>query len=196
MARTQAQHIHGYIPQRSPTVLLVIDMLSDFRFEDGATVFEAARAIAPAIRKLKQRAARAGIPAIYVNDNIGRWRSDSAGIVRHCRARGSRGAPIARLLAPTPRDCFVLKPRHSGFYATPLDALLEQFGARSLILTGVSSHQCILFTANDAYVRGFKLRVPGDCVASPAAGEIRFALRYFASVLKADITPSTSLRLR
>jgi nicotinamidase-related amidase len=190
MASQNALHSHGFVPRKAPTVLLILDMISDYRFPDGAEVFAAARGIAPAIRQLKRRAARQGIPCVYVNDNIGRWRSDSSAMLRHCARRTSRGAPIVRLLKPTSRDCIVLKPRHSGFYATPLDALLEQFAARTLILTGVSSHQCILFTANDAYVRGYKLRVPSDCVASPAVSETRFALRYFESVLRADITPA------
>jgi nicotinamidase-related amidase len=190
MARANASHSHGFVPRKAPTVLLILDMISDYRFPDGEQVFAAAHGIAPAIRQLKRRVAREGVPCVYVNDNIGRWRSDSTGLLRHCASRRSRGAPVVRLLKPAANDCIVLKPRHSGFYATPLDALLEQFGARTLILTGVSSHQCILFTANDAYVRGYKLRVPADCVASPAVSETRFALRYFESVLRADITPS------
>jgi nicotinamidase-related amidase len=190
MPRANALHSHGFVPRKAPTVLLILDMISDYRFPDGEEVFDAAHGIAPAIRQLKRRAARDGIPCVYVNDNIGPWRSDSSALLHHCGSRRSRGAPIVRLLKPTAHDCIVLKPRHSGFYATPLDALLEQFRARTLILTGVSSHQCILFTANDAYVRGYKLRVPADCVASPAAAETRFALRYFESVLRADITPS------
>jgi nicotinamidase-related amidase len=196
MARANASHSHGFVPRKAPTVLLILDMISDYRFPDGEQVFAAAHGIAPAIRQLKRRVTREGVPCVYVNDNIGRWRSDSSALLRHCASRGSRGSPIVRLLRPAGNDCFVLKPRHSGFYATPLDALLEQFGARTLILTGVSSHQCILFTANDAYVRGYRLRVPADCVASPAPSETRFALRYFESVLRADTTPSGGLRLR
>jgi nicotinamidase-related amidase len=65
---------------------------------------------------------------------------------------------------------------------------------RRLILTGVSSHQCVLFTATDAYVRDLALVIPSDCITAPAPGEKRLALRFFNEVLGADTRPSTSLR--
>ena len=71
-----------------------------------------------------------------------------------------KGAPIVDILAPQPRDYCVLKPKHSGFFATALATLLEYIGVERLVLTGVATHQCVLFTANDAYVRDFKLHIP------------------------------------
>jgi len=67
--------------------------------------------------------------------------------------------------------------------------------ARRLILTGISSHQCVLFTANDAYVRDFELLIPRDCVTAPAQREADLALRYFNIVLGADTRPAASIRL-
>jgi len=181
-------------PDRSDTVLLILDLISDFEFEEGASVVRAALPLARRIQRLKRRAGRAGIPTIYVNDNLGRWRSDFAGLLRHCSQEGMRGAPIARLLAPGPEDYCILKPRHSGFFATPLDLLLENIGAKRVILTGVSSNQCVLFTANDAYVRQLSLSIPRDCISAPTREDTRQALRYFTTVLGADLRQSTSLR--
>jgi nicotinamidase-related amidase len=181
---------------RAPTILLVIDMLSDFEFPDGEAVLRAAKRLAPRIAQLKARAAARRIPCIYVNDNFGLWRSDIGAIVAHCARPRSKGADVTKSLQPGPNDLVLLKPRHSAFYATPLPSLLDAAGTKRLILTGVSSHQCILFTANDAHLRQLDLTVPSDCVGAASAGQTRFALRYFSTVLGADICNSTEIDFR
>ena len=196
MAKHRNRSLHGAAPDTSPTALLILDMISDFDFEGGAKLSRAALPVAKRIARLKDRAARAGIPAIYVNDNVGRWRSDFAAVFRHCARPGSRGAQIARQIAPGPNDYCILKPKHSGFFATALATLLEYLGSRRLILTGSTSDQCVLFTANDAYVRDFELQIPRDCLAGESAAANRLAFRYFRSVLGADLRSSTGLRLR
>jgi len=180
---------------RARTVLLVLDMISDFDFPDGKAVVRAARRIAPRIAALKARAAKARIPTIYVNDNLGRWRSDIRALVSRSSHEDALGRDVVQQIAPGEEDFVLLKPRHSGFYATPLAALLETAGAKRLILTGLSTHQCVLFTANDAYLREFELLIPRDCVGAPNARESRLALQYFTSVLGADVRPSTHLHL-
>jgi len=187
--------MHGLLPDHSPAVLIILDMISDFDFPDGEAVARAARRIAPTIARLKARASRAGIASLYVNDNPGRWRSDSRALIEHCRRPSSRGRVVVEALLPTAQDYFVLKPRHSAFYATPLEVLLEHLGTKRLILTGVSSHQCVLFTANDAHVREFELVVPSDCIGAPSNRESRFALHYFASVLGAQVRSAARLDL-
>jgi len=42
----------------------------------------------------------------------------------------------------------------------------RRLGAKTLILTGIATNICVLFTANDAYRRGFQLFVPADCCAA------------------------------
>jgi nicotinamidase-related amidase len=170
-------------------------MLSDFRFPDGPQVLRAARRIAPRIRRLCERARAAGVAVIYVNDNLGKWRSDMPGLIRRCSAAGPEGRAIAMALMPHSEDYFILKPRHSAFYATPLETLLQHFGTRRLVLTGVSSHQCVLFTANDAHVRNYELVVPRDCIAAPTPADSRLGASYFESVLHADVRPSRALRM-
>ena len=96
---------------------------------------------------------------------------------------------------PDEHDYFVLKPKHSAFYSTTLDTLLDYLGARTLILTGVAGNICILFSANDGYMRDFNLVVPADCVASNFPRDNKQALALMREVLKADITPSTRLDL-
>jgi nicotinamidase-related amidase len=97
-------------------------------------------------------------------------------------------------LKPEERDYFVLKPKHSGFFSTTLDTLLDYLGAKTLVLTGIAGNICVLFTANDAYMRDFHLVVPSDCVISNSPGENHHALDQMQKVLKADTRPSTKVR--
>jgi nicotinamidase-related amidase len=195
VARTQTHRDpHGIVPDRAATALLILDLISDFAFDDGAKVARAALPVAERIAKLKKRARRAGIPAIYVNDALGRWRSDFPGLVRHCRRPGSLGRDVVAAVLPDESDYRIFKPKHSGFYATSLDTILQYLGARAVILTGVSSHQCVLFTANDAYVRDLELVIPRDCISARTPKDTRLALEYFERVLGAQLTPSTRLR--
>ena len=113
----------------------------------------------------------------------------------HVLEEGVRGRPVAELLRPDPDDYFVLKPKHSAFFSTALDTLLDYLGARTLILSGISTDICVLFTANDAYMRDFFLVVPEDCVAAKDEEATRGALDLMRTVLKADTTPSDRLDL-
>jgi isochorismate hydrolase len=135
------------------------------------------------------------VPTIYVNDNFGQWRSDFRQLVERCLHEHVRGEPVARLLTPDEEDYFVLKPANSAFFATPLEKLLKLMGVNTLIMTGVASHQCILFSAVDAYVRDYRLMIPRDCVAAPSARDTDLAVRYFEKVLKADAASSSRVRL-
>jgi len=130
-----------------------------------------------------------------VNDNFGRWQSDLNKIVDHCRNDG-KGKQFVELLLPADEDYFVLKPKNSGFYSTTLDLLLAHLGARNLILTGIAGNNCVFFTANDAYMRDYKVFVPADCVVSNSEKENLHALKQMEIVLKADVRRAEELDLK
>lgn len=185
------QHdLHGSAPDTHDTALLLIDVINDFEFPRGDELFQQAIRIAPNIARLKQRARAAGVPAIYVNDNFGRWQSKFDDIVHHCLEDDVRGRSFVEQLIPAADDYFVLKPKHSGFYQTPLDILLKHLGTNRLILTGVSTNSCVLFTANDAYMRDMELVIPSDCVAACNCDEHDFAMNQMSNMLKADLSRS------
>ena len=190
-----SEDLHGNVPHQADVALLLIDMINDFEFKDGAALFERALPVARNMARLKQRTKQAGIPTLYVNDNFGQWQSDFNKLIDHCLYDGVRGQPIVELLKPEADDYFVLKPKHSGFFSTTLNILLEYLGARTLILCGVAGNICVLFTANDAYMRDFRLFIPNDCVASLTPEDNDFALRQMQSVLGADTGASTGLDL-
>jgi nicotinamidase-related amidase len=105
------------------------------------------------------------------------------------------GREVARILQPDSEDYFVLKPRHSAFYATTLDTLLKSLQTENVVLTGIAGNICVLFSANDAYMRELRVIVPSDCTVSNTPEENDYALRQMQSVLKADIRPSVQLDL-
>lgn len=179
----------------SCVAVIIIDMVNDLEFPGATNMFDAAVKVAENIACLKERARQERLPVIYANDNFGRWRSNFVDIVHYCLQSEVRGRPLAEILKPAPDDYFVLKPRHSAFYATPLEQLLSRLGCGRLILCGISGNMCVQFTACDAYMRDYELHVPKDCMASRTEAENRRSLEYMQYVLGADITSSSELNL-
>jgi nicotinamidase-related amidase len=188
------EDLHGSAPDKSETALLIIDVINDLNFPEATQLLRYLPGMARQLAKLKVRAKKAGVPAIYVNDNFGRWRSDFRWLVEHCRKGKAR--EMVELLAPEEDDYFVLKPKHSGFFSSALETLLRYLGVKRLILTGVAGNYCVLFTANDAYMRDHELLVPSDCTASNTAKENREALQLMRNYLKVDTRPSGKIKFR
>ncbi len=188
------EDLHGSAPDKCEVALLLIDVINPVEFPEANQLLRFLPAMTRSIRRLKARAQKAGVPVIYVNDNFGRWRSDFRRQVESCLRKHSRGCAMVMELQPDEEDYFVLKPKHSGFFATPLETLLRYLGTRRLVLTGVAGNFCVLFTANDAYMRDYELIIPADCVSSNTKEENRQALRLMRDYLKADIRPSAKVR--
>ena len=191
-----SDNLHGCAPATCAVALLMIDVINDLEFEEGDQLLRFATPMAQRIAELKRRAQAAGVPIVYVNDNFGHWRSDFSATVKHCINDGVRGEAIARLLSPDQDDYFVLKPKHSGFFSTTLETLLKSLEVRTLILVGLAGNICVLFTANDAYMRDYKLVIPGDCVASNTVADNEMALTLMQTLLKADTQPSAQVDFR
>lgn len=74
-----------------------------------------------------------------------------------------------------------------------LEVLLAYLKAKTLILTGLTGEMCVLFTAQDAFLRDFHLYIPRDCVASRSRAANERALAHMATILGADTRPSPRL---
>ena len=188
-------NLHGSAPDKHEIALLLIDVINDFDFPEAAQLLKHARPMARNLLRLKRRAQKAGVPVIYVNDNFGRWKSDFRRTIDHC-VRHGRGGDVVKLLRPDQSDYFVLKPKHSGFFSTTLETLLRYLETESLILTGIAGNFCVLFTANDAYMRDFKLFVPRDCTVSNTKRQNESALRLIKKFLKADTRSASKIVLQ
>jgi nicotinamidase-related amidase len=172
------------------TALLLVDLVNAFDYEGGEAMRNATLAIVPAVAALAQRARAAAVPVIYANDNFGKWRSDFRTLVDTLSAPDHPAHAVVRPLVPHPDDYFILKPRHSAFYGTPLELFLHDLEVERVVLTGIAADSCVLMTACDAHVRQFGVSVPADCVASADGANARQALELVRRVTKADVRES------
>jgi len=163
--------------------LVIIDMINDFQFEYGPVLAKKAKTIAKNISILKDRVRQQGLPIIYVNDYYQLHQTDIKTVVNYCH--NTLSDPIIKMLYPEKDDYFLFKPKHSAFYGTAFDILLRQLNVNTLILTGIAGNICVLFTANDAYMREYKLIVPTDCIASNNDHDNEYAIKMMKNVLQA-----------
>lgn len=176
--------------ERGGAALLIIDMINCFDFAGAEKLRPQARRLIDPILKLRTEMDELEAPTIYVNDNFGEWHSEKSKLVH--RALG-RAADIAGPLAPRDKDYFIIKPQFSGFYATNLPLLLPKLGASRLIVTGVATDICILFTAADAHMRDYALWVPKNAVAAELKKRSRGSLEIMQAHMGAEIAPTAKL---
>jgi nicotinamidase-related amidase len=172
--------------RRSRTALLLVDFINPLDFPGAEKLRAGALRAAARARLLKRKARATRVPCIYVNDHFGDWTTPFAEQVSGVIRSGGPGGRIAELLEPEKGDIAILKPRHSGFYGTPLEFLLDELGASRLIVTGLATDNCVFATAQDAHVRKYKVWIPADCVAAEDGTGERTVLRHMARTLKAE----------
>ena len=173
------------------SALLIIDMISDFGFPDGEKLAaEAGKAVdhMVKVRRLFRSQRR---PVIYVNDNFKQWTRDFHDLVEWASRPGSRGSAMVDLLRPASDDFYILKPRHSAFYETPLPSLLDQLGVRELTIVGVAGDSCMLSSAMDAHIREFPVWVPSDASASLTGERNVRAMQFLGESLGCDVRPTS-----
>lgn len=178
---------------RGGVALLIIDMINRFDFEGAQTLKPKAMAAADAIAGLRSELEEEGWPVIYVNDNFGEWHSEKSRLVERA---GNGGSEVIDRLRPDDASYFVIKPQFSGFYATNLPVLLPKLGVNRLILTGIQTDICVLFTAADAHMRDYSLWIPENAVAAETDERSRWALEIMHRSMGAETTASGSLAVR
>jgi nicotinamidase-related amidase len=194
LARSQSS-LNGNAPDRSNAVLILVDVINDLDFPNNKELVRNCRPLAKNIGRLKVRCKRAGIPVLYVNDNYGKWRSDFSAVLSHSLRKDSPGREMVRLLEPEPDDYIILKPKHSAFYATPLETVLSYIGARNVIVAGLTTNACVLLTVADFYVREHALFVPQDCVRALNLSDHQKALQLMKNSYGANTTVSSRIPL-
>jgi nicotinamidase-related amidase len=176
--------------------ILVIDVLSDYRFEGGEVLWRRFVPCISPLARLLGRARATGVPIVYANDNFGRWRSSLQDVGRRVAQSNPNAWRALEPLHPQPQDYVVLKPRHSAFYCTPLELLLQALDVGRLVLAGVSATSCIWFTGADAHVRGYKVVVARDAVAAPSRKRVASVLKIMRESLGALTPTSRAVRLQ
>lgn len=172
----------------SNTALLIIDILNPFTFDYGKTLAEHTLKTVEPLKALRSNCRKKQIPVIYINDHYNLWQADLKKIYEKCL--NDISLPVIEPLQPGKDDYFLIKPKHSAFYGTALNTLLHTLKVDTLILSGIAGNICVLFTANDAYMREFNLVIPQNCIASVSEDDNRYAIEMMKNVLKADIVDS------
>jgi nicotinamidase-related amidase len=174
------------------TALLIVDMISEFDFADGDKLFERTKFITGPLRELKTHCRKNGVPVIYINDNLEGKYGDVETLLRNVET-SEKGRRILHDIAPVDGDTLLLKPQRSAFYKTDLDRYLDRANIGNVIITGLTTDICVLFTAHDADMRKLKVTIPSDCVTAVNQAYHDDALRFIERVIKADTTPSLKL---
>ncbi|MER6789824.1 isochorismatase family cysteine hydrolase [Streptomyces sp. NPDC000658] len=175
----------------SKTALIVIDMINTYDHPDADLLLPSARRVVPVAAGLLDRARRADVPVVYVNDNFGQWRSHHGELLD--TALAGPNADLVDPLRPDEASLFVVKARHSVFFETPLSYLLDQEDVGHLVLCGQVTEQCVLYSALDAHIRHFDVTVPRDAVAHIHADLADAALEMMERNMGARVCDSSEL---
>jgi nicotinamidase-related amidase len=171
--------------------LLLVDLINLFDHDDGDRLLRSFQTRLPGMQSAIEQARDSNVPVIYVNDNAGRWDSDSRALVR--LAEEGHGGELIGSLAPRNEDRFVLKPRYSAFDHTPLAILLEELRIERLLLAGAATEGCVVQTAIDARELGFKVTIIRDACATNDERLERIALEYAEEVGGVRIASSAEM---
>ncbi|QSQ26638.1 cysteine hydrolase [Pyxidicoccus parkwayensis] len=178
----------------SDTALLIIDVINDLEFPGGERVLPWALRMVERLGPFARRMRGAGVPVIYVNDNFNHWRSNFRDVYRHCTRAGSRGRVVARALRPQAQDYFILKPKHSAFFATSLVPLLEHLGTKRLLMAGIATNLCVFFSAHDAHMHEYDITVLSDCCCAESDMDHDLALDQLQRFLGVRVCRADEVR--
>lgn len=183
------------------TLLLIIDMENENAHPNGALyIGEPVRRIIPKIRELREKVRRAGGRVVHTQS----VRSPDAleftvfkNTIR--KLEGSWGAELIDELKPTADEPLIVKRTHDCFYQTEMDDLLARLGIRPgeghVIVTGISTRNCVQSAVMGLSVRDYHVYVPIDCTAQKDEKEIlqtfslftSFGYRHNVSMTRSDL---------
>jgi nicotinamidase-related amidase len=176
------------------TALIVVDMLSTYDHPDADKLAGSVEQMLPNLVKLIERARDEDVVTIYVNDNWGAWKSERDELIESAR-NGAR-PDLVEPIVPQDDDLFVVKARHSTFYQTPLEYLLDrELDVRRIVLAGQVTEQCILYSALDAYIRHFDVAIPSDGVAHIHEDLAQASLRMMERNMEAEVAGVADITL-
>ena len=177
------------------TGLIIVDMQNDFAHPNGKLFVSEAEKTIPAIKKLLEKARKAGVLVVYTQDwhreddiEFKIWGEHAVG--------GTWGAEIVEELKPKKEDITVHKLRYDAFFGTPLDHLLRIYGIENLVITGTVANICVLHTAGTAALLGYKIVVPVDCISALSEFDRYATYRQVYFLYKGVLTKSENIEFR
>jgi nicotinamidase-related amidase len=175
------------------SALIVVDMLNTYEHEDAERLASNVESTVAPISRLVGRARDDDVPVVYVQDSYGDWNTSAEKLAR--QAMEGRHPELVEPILPPDDAAFIVKARHSVFYQTLLEYLLDRQGAGRIVLTGQVTEQCILYSALDAYVRHFEVSIPRDGVAHIHQNLGDAALEMMERNMDAEITSCADVKL-
>jgi nicotinamidase-related amidase len=163
------------------TALIVIDMLNDFVEEKGALVVPGAKDLVPIQAKILKHVRHQSVTVLYLADNHMPDDEEFKVWPKHS-VEGTRGAQVVDALAPRKGEKVIPKRRYSGFFGTDLDLTLREAGITNVILMGVLTDICVMYTSADASARGYSVYVVADGTGSTVRENHQFALQHMKEI--------------
>ncbi len=174
----------------SETAVIVVDMQNDFVKPEGRLFVPTAPQTIEPIRKLLEKARKAGVKVFYTQDTHYEGDPEFKIWGEHAR-HGTWGWEIVEELKPVEgRDIVVRKTRYDGFYGTPMDDLLRVYGIRNTVIVGTVANICVLHTAGSAALRWYKVYVPMDGISALNDFDYYAALRQISFLYKGVVVRS------
>ncbi len=171
--------------------LVIVDMQNDFCSPDGALyVGDQVKPIIEPIKLLAECALKSGVKVVFTQDFHDPSDEEFNVWPRHCVA-GTDGAEIIGELPHGRSDYVVHKTRYTAFHGTGLRNWLEgQKQIDTLIIVGVVTNICVLHTASDAALLGYRIMVPKDCTAALTDYDKEYALHHIEFLFRGDTRDS------
>ncbi len=171
----------------SKKALIVIDMVRDFVEPNGKLyIGPTAEKVTQAISREIEKARSCGWPVIYLCDTHSEDDREFKMFPPHC-VIGTSGVEIVDELKPQPNDKIIPKRRYSGFFQTDLDLTLRELDVDEVVLVGVCTNICNLYTAADARMLNYEVTALKDCMSSFDEGAHEFALREMEQTLGVNV---------
>ncbi len=174
------------------TAILVIDMLNDFVHDGGSLVVPKAKDLIPNQRQILEFARERDMLIVYLTDShlpddpeFEMWPTHAV--------QGTDGARVIDELSPQEGDRVIPKRKYSGFYETDLDSTLREKHIERVILIGVLTDICVMYTSADASARGYQVYIVDDATGSSSEKNHKFAIEHIKSVHGAVVLSTPEL---
>ena len=165
--------------------LLIVDLINSFTFKHGSVLAEKSIHMVPKINYIRDIFKNKKLPTIYVNDHYKIEKPTQEKLIKHCL--NPLSYDLIKQIQPNEEDYFIFKPNYSGFYLTNLDELLKKLNITHLVIVGVAGNRCVLFTANDAFMRDYNLIIPQDAISSVTDYDEKVAIYMMKDILNATV---------
>ncbi|PEL06148.1 cysteine hydrolase family protein [Bacillus sp. AFS017336] len=171
--------------------LLIVDLINSFTFKHGSILLEKSLHMIPKINYLRELFKNKKLPIVYVNDYYKIENPTPEKLIKYCI--NPLSYDLISHIKPSDEDYFIFKPNYSGFYLTKLEDLLNELKVTHLVIVGVAGNRCVLFTANDAFMRNYNLIIPQDAISSVTDYDESVTIYMMKDILNATIILSQEI---